>query len=245
MRHTLSGRALSPEEAAALRGRWWHRLERWIDYFVIMPIMLGAAPCMLSIVVGAPLLWLFQRLGGNVSTDFAGRLFTVASILSIIGACWGMVEGNRLRKRRRTDLKKQVAEVIEVTDARLVEAEEYNDEGPLYYFGIGDDKILFLGGQWLWMRGPYGIERPDLGEEGEDAGPPFPAVSFVLHRLPGSGKVLRIEIRGERLAPEAVLHLKTQLPKTLKREGRKAVGRQSAILEWDFDALVKLAHRGK
>jgi len=42
-------------------------------------------------------------------------------------------------------------------------------------------------------------------DEADGNWPPFPATSFVLHRLPLSGYVLRIEIKGPKLTPERVL----------------------------------------
>jgi hypothetical protein len=101
-------------------------------------------------------------------------------------------------KQARRDLERGMAEVVRVTTAHVIEVEERDDDGPRYFFDIGNGQSLFIGGQWLWDRRIY---RPSIAN---DAEVPFPAQQFELHRGPESGEPFAIVIQGERITAAEV-----------------------------------------
>ena len=109
-----------------------------------------------------------------------------------------------------TDLRHGYVHVVAVKSARVVEQKEFNDEGPIYFFELGDERILLLWGQWLYD--PYVVlnyeSRIEDSEsiEAEDE-PEFPCTEFVLHRCPALGRVLRLEVGGIALRPTRELEV--------------------------------------
>ncbi len=129
--------------------------------------------------------------------------------------------------------------MIRVENARVIEHEAHNDEGPIYYFGIGGGKVLCLRGAWM-LDLDYGLAADDPRLEADD--PVFPASSFTVHRLRDIGDVFRIDSLGAPLAPEATMPFKATLPASMTRvlEDRAA---DSIVLEGDFEELLDLARR--
>jgi hypothetical protein len=122
----------------------------------------------------------------------------------------------RLRGRATKDLESQLVEEIHVSEARVVEIGLISDNEPILAFDIGDSKLLLLQGQWLRDEDTYGAERliGDPFEEflnGLPAPYSFPSSEFTVIRLPHSGLVLGIRVRGAYLPPsETVEALKPE-----------------------------------
>ena len=107
----------------------------------------------------------------------------------------------------RSHFAEQVVQEIAVSHPRVVEIHLINDNEPILAFDIGDQKILFLQGQWLRASETYGA--PHQADDPEDNivnGLPkpfsFPSRAFTVLRLPHSGRVLNIRVQGDYLAPE-------------------------------------------
>ena len=124
---------------------------------------------------------------------------------------------------------------MRVENARLIEQEPGNDEGPIYYFGIGGGKVLCLRGQWMNDL-DYGLAADDPER---DLPSPFPTSSFTVHRVPLGGHVLRIEQIGEPLTAEAVLPFKSPLPPWLRGWSQRID--DSLLVDGDFEDLVRIA----
>jgi hypothetical protein len=102
------------------------------------------------------------------------------------------------------DLKSGYLHVVHVQSERVIEQREFNDEGPIYFVDLGNERILLLWGQWLY--GPHTSLNGDnrvpndksTTEEGEGR---FPCTEFVVHRTLGLGRILKMEIGGAPLRP--------------------------------------------
>jgi len=113
----------------------------------------------------------------------------------------------RRRMRTRQDTAEQMVQEIAVSEPRVFEIGLISDNEPILAFDIGDKKILFLQGQWLREPQTYGAPpQTDDPEEQFLNGLPrpysFPSSAFTVTRLPHSGRVLRIRVQGDYLAPE-------------------------------------------
>jgi hypothetical protein len=235
MRYEISRRRATSEEAAIIRRRFGIGVERWVEN-VALPLIPGAGACLVVMLLVGGLIRLF-RGQGLTPEDTVWTLLT--ALVAGFAAWLGMfLELRRHRGRERVDVMKQLVEVIHAEDVRLAQQEEHGDEGPLYYFGIGEDKVLFLRGQWLWDWPIYGITPPEIDDDDEEGlGPPFPASSFTLSRLPLSGEVLRIDIKGAPLAPETTLGQKARLPAWVN-VCHGTLG-DSCLLDGSFDEIVR------
>ena len=227
MNHEISSRPLTQDEASQLKRSVRVGLRGQADDVGFFMTVAGGVT-IIGIASAAAAVWLAEKLGfGGLGRLFAAALLIVGAMA---GARVGIAAVRQVRRSRQLaerDIKERNVEVIRVENARLVQLEEHNDEGPLYCFGIGGGRVLFLGGQWLYEFYDEHTEEPR-----------FPSSSFTVHRLP-SGPVLRIEVSGEQLAPEAVLPRKVRLPgwfeEPFSKEGFLG---NSLIFEGDFEELL-------
>jgi hypothetical protein len=135
--------------------------------------------------------------------------------LGIVGSIFAHRMFEKTRRESRVDIATGEVEVIEVESPTVVQQEETGDEGPIYYFDIGDGKLLFLWGQWLYDPHVYRVgdrsfvdemefeSIADIPDEPDE--PPFPNSHFRIHRATHLGHVLSIELFGERLAPDRII----------------------------------------
>ena len=124
-----------------------------------------------------------------------------------------------LRKQKKLAIRDhdaQIVQLIHVTNPRVVEIAMLGNIGPNLAIDIGNEKILYLQGQWLYDCKVYGANSPenDDGDEvfnGLPAPHSFPCSEFTISRLPNTGEVLHIHVAGVDLPPEAVVEaLKSQ-----------------------------------
>lgn len=108
---------------------------------------------------------------------------------------------------------------------------EYNDEGPIYYLDIGDHKVLFLWGQWVYDPSVFPGSAWHSRVPIEESVLPFPCSHFRLHRCPHSGRVLRVEILGSPIEPVRTLGVH-EIPLCGLRE--------SEVLEGGLDDLFSV-----
>jgi hypothetical protein len=116
--------------------------------------------------------------------------------------------GRKQQKLAIRDHETQVVQEIHVTNPRVIEVAMVGNIVPNLAIDIGNEKILYLQGQWLYDRGIFGAESPenDEGDEmfnGLPAPHSFPCSEFTLTRLPSTGEVLQICVVGDYLPPEA------------------------------------------
>ncbi|MEM6691324.1 MAG: hypothetical protein AAF664_17995 [Planctomycetota bacterium] len=74
-------------------------------------------------------------------------------------------------------------------------------------FGVGDNQLLYLHGQWIRWDSTYSDAHAIAGDGNDDyfnlMEPPhsFPADAFLVNRLPNSGHVFGIRVTGKYLEP--------------------------------------------
>lgn len=156
------------------------------------------------IVIGSP-------VAGMLAAAILGRLLEVfgvsrAALLMltlIVGPICGFGLGifyllNLKNRRRHTierydiDLQDGQVEVLECRPRAVVALEEFEDEGPGFFFDLGDGQLLFLQGQYLY----------DLTEKKK-----FPSTYFTFVRAPHSRSALSIASQGEVLSPLRTIQL--------------------------------------
>ena len=194
---------MSKQEAALLQS--YGRLTLDHLAWVFLPIYGGFA---FGLFGGRFVNWLIRKGGGLELQRLPIWSGTVIAAIGIVPAVWLYRTFAARRTTLRSDIANEQVEVIEVRDAEFVEQTEYNDEGPICYIDIGDGKLLFVWGQWMFDESIYTYAaRSNLEREQEDQEdwPPFPSSAFVIHRVIESGQVLSIEILGEKLKPKRVI----------------------------------------
>lgn len=244
--HALSRRRLNPDEEAFLR-QYLPRGAWGIADGVLFFCWIAGTGVVLGMLVGAAAIWLARTIGWPIP---GGTVLTLTSLAGFVAAIRpaASLAGTVRKDRRhiRADLAQQEVEVLRVEQARVLEQEQHNDEGPLYYFDIGGGRILYLGGQWLYDTGIYGEQDEELDEELDEEqeaslSEPTPVSSFTLSRVPISGHVLRIDPHGEPLVLLGAIKLKTRLPDWVWAGFGGEAPPDSVVLEGDFDDLVKLS----
>jgi len=119
----------------------------------------------------------------------------------------------RRRKLRNSDANQGLVEELEVTTGRVMELNsDHSSTDPAVCFDLGEGRLLLLVGQWQWEPRIFGVpdgEEPESTDEINETVPnqlpapwSFPSDSFVLRRLPVSGEVLSVEVRGAFVKPE-------------------------------------------
>ena len=201
--HTITTRTPAADEQRLIAGR------AKVDFasYGCIAILFAILPAYLLGSLGG---W----LGGFVSPEAAtvgqwvgwglAAIFFVAVIAAFIPY------ERRRRQQATRDQEGQIIQDIYVIEPRVLEIGLINDNEPILAFDIGDNKILYLQGQWLRDYGTYGIDASDLEpyEEffnGLPAPHSFPSSEFTISRLPNSGEVLGIRVAGRYLAPGAAV----------------------------------------
>jgi len=206
MAFTVSTRSLTAGERERHRPSSRLSVDDWA--WVLIP---GPALGFLGYLVGFAAEWVFSLLGLAVAPYPRGGLAGA-------GVCFGLFLSVCIYRAMRSaadamkaDLEHDRVQVIEVSDARVVQQEEYGDEGPILYFELDGETVLLLWGQWLFDPHVYGAEDHIVPEEAEtflnaqDCPFAFPSTDFAVHRCPESRRVVKIEIRGEPLLPMRTL----------------------------------------
>jgi hypothetical protein len=193
MAHEITRRALLPEEAAVLRDSIRMTADNWT--WVAMPVI---ASGFFAFLVGKLLAYVLEwnHLPPILALSGVG--------LGIIPSVWLYRMFALERTEVISDLTGGSVEVVDVCDPVLVSQEEYNSEGPICYLDIGRNKILFLWGQGMYDPHVF----PGSAGHSDPAQPdqcPFPCSRFRLHRIPESGRVLRVELQGNPVAPNKML----------------------------------------
>jgi hypothetical protein len=198
--HTVTTRPPNQEEQRVLQGQ--KRPD--VASFGCLALFFGIIPIFLLGKLGA---WIGSFASGQ--SVIYGRWIGWLVGIGVFG--WALVTFNpyarRQQLRGRKDADVQLVQEIAVSQARVVEILLISDNEPILAFDIGDGKMLFLQGQWLRDSSTYGApQQDDDPEELFLNGLPkpfsFPSTAFTVTRLPHSGRVLSITVRGDYLAPE-------------------------------------------
>ncbi|MEM7313843.1 MAG: hypothetical protein AAF497_11895, partial [Planctomycetota bacterium] len=150
-------------------------------------------------------------LGGFLSPDVAVAARYGGLLVGLAGLVYGYItywpyERER-RKQAEADSSDAVIEELSVKTSRVAEIFCLSSHEPCLVFDLGQDRLLYLHGQWIRWDSTY--DAPSIIDDGNDEffnlhEPPFsfPADEFVVTRLPNSGYVFGIEIKGEYLEPD-------------------------------------------
>lgn len=198
--HTIATRPPTPEECCVLEGQ---KRPDVASYGCLM-LFFGIIPILLFGTLGA---WIgsFASQQAVIYGRWSGWAAGIG-ILVLALATFIPYE-RRQRLRRRKDSETLLVQEIAVSDPRVLEIGLINDNEPILAFDIGEQKILFLQGQWLREPGIYDAPDQDIDPEEQFLnGLPkpfsFPSNAFTVTRLPHSGRVLSIRVQGDYLAPE-------------------------------------------
>ena len=223
MNHKITTRSLDASEASKLKKAAKLTIDDWA--WILLPIYGGGG---LGFFAGKFCSWLILKFGGTPIQGLPAWVAVSIACVGVVPAIWLFrVFVSRNRKLLRDAASREV-EVVEVCDAIILQQSEYNDEGPIFYFGIGSNKVLFVWGQWLFDPSIYPTQMGLKSEDDEEMWPPFPCRSFVLHRLSHSGQVLLIDPKSERAEPDRTLQSK-EIPLAGQPD--------SLLLEGDLDDL--------
>jgi hypothetical protein len=119
------------------------------------------------------------------------------------------------RSRRLDADATAMVQEIRVWNARAIELWSETDNEPILCFDIGDNRVLYLAGQWLLDASTYGEERQESkdplvdqpltinGLMGQKA---FPNTDFTVVRDVERGDVLAIRCAGEWLPQDCDRH---------------------------------------
>lgn len=129
----------------------------------------------------------------------------------------------RKRKPKLEEVLDDTVEILDVEASDAIKIEEFEDEGIGYYLNIGDGKVLFIQGQYLYDDNEY-----------ENTDPKIPSTRMTIHRGAVSKIVLDIRFVGEYLPPSH-----TNSPFTTEDYENNRVPEDGAILEVDFESLKK------
>lgn len=99
------------------------------------------------------------------------------------------------------DLTERKVEVIHVEAAGAAEVEEVSDFGLNFFMEIGDSKLLFLTGQYLYEVA-YEIGKDEVERQGK-----FPNTKFDIMHAPHSRQFLGFDCLGEPLKPSKMYRL--------------------------------------
>jgi hypothetical protein len=197
--HTISTRTPTPEEQRLIAKQSrpdWASYGAIVLFFALLPAyVLGKLGAWLgSLILPAGAMW----------GQWAGWLAT-ALLFGYVLTSFARFERRR-RQLAVKDLEAQAIQDIHVTDARVVQISLIHDDAPILALDIGDNKILFLQGQWLDDCATYGVEdtRKEPHEEflnGLPAPHSFPSTEFTISRFPHSGEVTAIRVAGSYLPP--------------------------------------------
>jgi hypothetical protein len=137
-----------------------------------------------------------------------------------------------IRKRVDADLRNRTVEILDISGAQpFTIPADHSSVDPAFAIELDGNRTLILVGQWLREPRTFGGSHEQL-RDGDDEGdryanvlpPPyaFPTSAFTVHRFPVSGVVVRIDIKGDYVAPAELV------PQV---ELRKGVPADSHVLE--------------
>jgi len=155
--------------------------------------------------------WLGRWLGGMEWFDAPalGQRLGWSLGLTLFLALWFSTRrsSRALERLVESDLKRGLVQVVAARGARFLTPEHPISE-PQLVVELGDGAALCLQGGWLNEGPRFGRSEPDSESNWDDShfnGLPepwaFPSPAFTLHRLPSSGRVLRVEVQGSYVEP--------------------------------------------
>lgn len=151
--------------------------------------------------------WLFGIVSADAATYGQWAGWSAGAILFVSALVAFIPYERRQRHLASIDHETQLVQDIQVTASRVIQIGLIDDNEPILAFDVGEHKILYLQGQWLWDHATYGAEplEGDAYEEyinGLPAPHSFPSTKFTVTRFPNSGEVVSIRVSGGYCVPE-------------------------------------------
>lgn len=181
----------------------------------IQAFFMGALILMPIMLVYTVLCRFFPYLNHLDRMPWAVPVFLAPSIYFSI---W-MYRKEKHRRAKHTDLDSGIAEVVTFDAKQAIKIDEFEDEGIGYYMDLGDGKVLFLQGQYLY----------EYDEENK-----FPCTRFTISRTTYSHWFLDMKCEGDYIPPVCV-----SPPFTEKDYKADVVPEDGEILKTEFEALKK------
>lgn len=186
-------RPMTVQEKEVMKGLVYGKPESVADKFIRGFIVLIGSP-MAGLLIAAAIGMVGERLGFLKSRS---SVITFLKLSTILGFIFGIIMltkdrtgKKKVNKEYENDLKDGNVMVLSCQSNAVIEVEEFEDEGPGFFFEIDDGKIMFLQGQYLY-------DHVDSKR--------FPNKKFDVVKLPHSGVILDVVCKGDSLAPLRVL----------------------------------------
>jgi len=188
----IEERQLEADERERLLQGYRRSADTWV--WILLPLAVGAGAGLLAAAI---LGWI------GVDTANLKLILVTGGVILGIYPTW---REHRSFAADASAIRKAVAdgivEMIHVKSSDCVKQEPFNSEGPIYYFDIAPNQILFMWGQWI-----YYAQDPN-GTAADPSYAEFPTNEFTVHRLSGHGMVIKFEVTGEVIEPSRALEWK-------------------------------------
>ena len=221
---------MTEEERDRLRSRSIVGL--FVSGLVLVVLAVGLG--LLGFAAGLGLRWVAEALEVGSETFHQSIVILATALPGLLGLklVWdGCAHMRRQRSLFAEDREHGIVEELDVVASRVWEYDGGGSGGPHYFFEL-DGEVLHLGGPWQ-----LAIARVhEVAEPGDSPEPrrTWPRLQFSLTRAPKSGRVLRVEPRGEGVTPERTLG---------RRELTLPLGGQSARYSCGLDGIQEACRR--
>lgn len=193
---TQDTRSMTTEERNSVEDLLKLKPETLIDKLIRGFIAL-AGLSVLGLLTAAILGTLLERLGILEARRPSPAMLFILKIGVLLGFIFGvilMIKGRgtnrKVQHRYNDDLKENKVQATHCIVSGVIEVQEFEDEGPGFFLDIGEGRILFIQGQYLYKY----VESKR-----------FPNKEFDLIKLPYSNVVLDVICKGDYLVPLRVL----------------------------------------
>ncbi len=199
--HTITNRAPKPDELRVIQAQ----AKPDVASFGCLVLMFGILPGFLLGKLGA---WIGRQSSPPLTAEYHLAGWLIGFLVFVFALFKFLPYQRHRRKRARSDASELTVQEISVTNPRVFELFLVDENEPILAFDIGDDKILYLQGQWLRDAETYGAVCDSNSDPEENivnglAAPfSFPSSAFTLTRLPHSKRILKIIVQGAYLPPE-------------------------------------------
>ncbi|MCY2964637.1 MAG: hypothetical protein NT069_13550 [Planctomycetota bacterium] len=200
--------------------------EVWLQTANSLVITLAAICVPIALSLSLPFEW---AISGRASS--LGTAFGIGSIVAVAAAFGIFRNAPTYLASLSADCKSGNCERLSVSAHRAV-AFETSVTTPAIAIGCGDRTLIVFGGWWTNRS-----RRPDITWKSEEPHAEFPAKRFVIRRLTRTGRVLSVQIEGDRLPVERWIDPQTMNLPTLNADFPLSV--DAILLEHPLDFLLR------
>ncbi|MDH5755331.1 MAG: hypothetical protein OEZ55_01515 [Nitrospinota bacterium] len=204
MPHTIIERPPTKEELAIVE--FENRPDLASNIFLLIFAVAG------FLVAGGVAGWLAELLRLPHPERLRYLAWAVVVILYVISGIGFNLADKPRRRRAKMDAHQGMVQQIEIRNPKAVLLGYETTADPLLVLDIGDGKLLYLHGQWMYDNRVFGAPEfdPEVLDEivNQDRvnGMPdpygFPSTEFTMVRMRHLGRILSVRVSGEYLPPE-------------------------------------------